>query len=274
MKKTFDWQLILMGACLASLLILSGCFQSTPESPQQAVEEKVSQLSLAGTAWRVESFGGPNDTIPVLPDTPLTVNYLVERYAGSGGCNWYVGVYTTDGSSLRMETPATTSLICEPAGIMQQEGTFMSSLLNTTEYKMEGNKLLAYTVENQQLLTLVPAQPSPFEGTTWDLKLIYTGKEWRPVIPLSTVTAQFEGDQMSGSGGCNTYKATVTREDEALTISNLSSAEKACTDPVGVMDQETKYLSMLSSVTGYQAAGHALALVDADGQAILLFGAE
>ena len=55
-----------------------------------------------------ESFGGPDEPLPVLPDTRLTVNYLVERYAGSGGCNWYLGVYSTDGSSLRMQTPATT----------------------------------------------------------------------------------------------------------------------------------------------------------------------
>ena len=79
---------------------------------------------------------------------------------------------------------------------------------------------------------------------------------------------------MSGSGGCNTYQATVTRDGETLTISNLTATEKSCTDPAGVMDQETDYFSMLSSVAGYQAAGHALALVDADGQAILLFGAE
>ena len=139
---------------------------------------------------------------------------------------------------------------------------------------MEGDKLVAYTVENQRLMTLAPAQPSPFEGTTWTLKLIYNGREWRPVVLVSTVTAQFEGDQMSGSGGCNTYQATVARAGETLTISNVASTEQTCSDPAGVMDQETTYLSMLSSVTGYQAAGHALALLDADGQAILMFGAE
>jgi heat shock protein HslJ len=271
MKKTLTWVLILMGALT---LILSSCSQSTPESPQEAVEEKVSQLSLAGTAWEAESFGGPDDTLPVLPDTRLTVNYLIERYAGSGGCNWYLGVYSTDGSSLRMQTPATTRLICESAEIMQQEGLFMNSLLDVTEYRMEGDKLVAYTVEDQRLLTLVPAQPTPFEGTTWDLKFIYNGKEWQPVIPGSTVTAQFEGDQISGSAGCNNYHATATREGETLTIGDVASTRKACADPEGVMDQETTVLSMLPSVTGYQAAGYALALLDADGQAILMFGAQ
>jgi heat shock protein HslJ len=270
-KKTLAWHLILMGALI---LTLSGCSQSTPESPQQAVEDTVSQLSLAGTAWEVESFGGPGDRLAVLPDTSLTVNYLVERYAGFGGCNWYMGVYSTDGSNLWMETPATTAVICESQELMEQEGIFETSLVNVTEYKMEGDKLLAYTVEDQQLLTLVPAQPTPFEGTTWDLKLVYNGEELQPVIPESTVTAQFEGDQMSGSAGCNNYNATVTIEGETLTISNLSYTEKACADPEGIMDQETMYVTMLSSVTGLRVAGHTLALLDADGQAVLMFGAE
>jgi len=271
MKKTRNWYLILMAALI---LILSGCSQSTPESPQEAVEEKGSQLSLAGTAWVAESFGGPDDTLPVLPDTRLTVNYLVERYAGSGGCNWYLGVYSTDGSSLRMETPATTRIICESAEIMQQEGLFMNSLLNVTEYRMEGDKLVAYTVENQRMLTLVPAQPTPFAGTIWDLKFIYNGEEWQPVIPGTTATAQFEGDQMSGSAGCNSYNATVTIEHDRLTIGDVATTRKACADPGGVMDQETMFLSMLPSVTGYRAVGYALALVDADDQAILVFGAQ
>ena len=271
MKRTLAWYLVLMAALI---LILGGCSQGTPESPQEVVEETVSQLSLAGTAWEAESFGGPDDTLPVLPDTRLTVNYLVERYAGSGGCNWYLGVYSTDGSSLRMQTPATTWALCESAEIMQQEGFFLDSLVNVTEYRMEGDKLAAYTVENQRMLTLVPAQPVPLEGTTWDLKFIYNGKEWQPVIPGSTVTAQFDGDQLSGSAGCNSYNATVTIEGETMTISDAASTRKACADPEGVMDQETLYLSTLSSVTGYQGAGYALSLVDADGQAILVFGAE
>jgi heat shock protein HslJ len=254
--------------------MLNGCFQSTPESPQQAVEEAMSQLSLAGTAWEVESFGGPDDLLPVLPDTRPTVNYLAERYAGSGGCNWYLGVYGTDGSNLRMETPATTTLICEPAGIMQQEAQFMTSLLNVTEYKMEGDKLAAYTVENQRLMTLVPSQPAPFEGTTWSLKLIYDDRRWQPVIPLSSVTAQFEAGQMSGSAGCNTYTATTAGEGERLMVSNVTATEKACADPTGVMDQETAYLSALSSVTEYRAVGHALALLNGNGEAVLMFGAE
>ncbi len=271
MKKILNVRLLLFGIFV---LPLSSCFQSTPESPQQAVEEIQSQLSLAGTAWELESFGEPEDELPVLPDTRLTVNYFVERYAGFGGCNWYLGVYTTNGSELRMQTPATTSDICEPAGLMAQEGTFMSSLLNITEYKMEGDQLVGYTVENQRLLTFNPSRLAPFEGTTWELKLMFDGKELVPLISGSLVTAQFEDDQMSGSAGCNNYTATIELDGDKLTIGPAASTQMACADPEGAMDQEIEYLTKLSSVAGFGQVGGALALLDADGQVILMFGAQ
>jgi heat shock protein HslJ len=184
-----------------------------------------------------------------------------------------LGVYSTDGSSLRMETPTTTMLICKSADIMQQEGTFLESLANVTEYRKEGDRLMAYTVEDQRLLTLAPAQPVSFEGTTWDLKFVYDDDEWLSLISGSTITAQFEDDQMSGSAGCNSYNATVSKEGETLTISNVASTRKACAEPEGIMEQESLYLSKLSSVKGLKTVGDALALLDADGQAILVLGA-
>jgi len=269
MKNTLNWHLILMGAFL---LMLSGCFQSTPESPQEAVAEVRAQLALAGTAWELESMGGPGDTVPVIPGSRLSLNYLVERYAGYGGCNWFMGVYDTDDSNLRMEIPTKTTIFCESESVTQQEATYMSALVNVTEYSIEDDKLIGYAVENQRLLTFKPVEDVPFEGTTWELKLGWDGNLWTPVIPLSSVTAQFEGDQMSGSGGCNSYSAPLKREGDQLTIGPVVGTEKACADPKGVMDQESAYFSQLSSVAGYTLAGGALALLDANGEAILLFG--
>ena len=77
---------------------------------------------------------------------------------------------------------------------------------------------------------------------------------------------------MSGSGGCNSYSAPLEREGDQLTIGPVTGTEKACSDPDGVMDQEGAYFSQLSSVTGYNVAGGTLALLDANDEAILLFG--
>ena len=111
------------------------------------------------------------------------------------------------------------------------------------------------------------------EDTTWEFKLGWNnnGNIWVPVIPLSTITARFEGDQMSGSGGCNTYNASIEREGEQLTIGPVTRTEMACSDPDGVMTQEDAYFAGLSSVAGYKVTGGTLALLDANGEAIGLF---
>ena len=171
-----------------------------------------------------------------------------------------------------MNTPATTRIFCESEEVVRQEATYTTALVNVTEYRMEDDKLVAYTVDDQPLLTFIPAESVPLEGTTWELKLTWDGDRWVPVIPLSSVTAQFEGDQISGTGGCNSYGAAIEREDNQLTIDTVEATEQACSDPNGVMDQESVYFSQLSSVVGYTVVGGTLALLNADGEAILLFG--
>ena len=69
MSKLFNLHLLWLGLMI---LVLSSCFQSTPESPQQAVEDVQSQLALAGTAWELESLGEAEDPLPF----PLEVAHV------------------------------------------------------------------------------------------------------------------------------------------------------------------------------------------------------
>ena len=266
MKAVHNWPLILIGTLI---LILSGCTQSEPESPQEVVG---AITSLAGTAWELEAFGGPEDTVPVVPGSRLSVNYFVERYAGYGGCNWFLGVYGLEGINVRMETVATTTLNCESQEIMEQEQTFMAALLDVAYFRNEDNRMVGYTAENQALLSLLPTPPAPFEGTTWELKFGWDGESWVPVLPLTTVTAQFEGDQVTGSGGCNSYSASIESDGNQLTIGPAAATRMACSDPEDIMQQEDAYFSQLASVAGYTVAGGTLILLDANGEPILLFG--
>lgn len=231
---------------------------------------------LAMTAWVLESFGEPEDNLPVIPGTRPSVNFLVERYTGYGGCNWFLGVYTADESGLlRIQTPATTvPAICEPVGIMDQEGTFMASLLNITEYQLEGEKLVGYTVQNQRMVTLAPAEPVPFESTLWALRFFLGGIQGIPLIYGTEITAQFEGDQISGFAGCNTYTATTVRDVAALTITDLAVTDQTCAEPEGIMEQEARFLTDLLAVAGHVHIGNTVQMADVAGLPILLFGTD
>ena len=84
-----------------------------------------------------------------------------------------------------------------------------------TEYEIEEEQLLAYTVEDQRMLTYDAAKPVPMLGPRWELKFWWHTEEehWPPVVPAVTTSITFvEGGEASGSGGCNDY--TVAYEGD------------------------------------------------------------
>lgn len=260
---------------------------------EAVIEEFTSAYPLAATAWQAESFGSPEDNLPLIEDTRASVVYFFDRYAGFDGCSWFLGVYSaTPEGELRMMTPARTTNFCEdPPGIFDQAALFTASLLNTTEYRMEGEQLLAFTVEDQQMLTLNPAQPIPEVGTEWELKFWWhaDSERWIPVIPLSTSTITFsEGGEASGSGGCNNYttsyegelqieKVMEATEDyaelPALSLGPVASQMVECTEPEGIMDQELNLFTSFTEVAYYFKLGGLMMMLDADGTPLLLFAA-
>ncbi len=57
---------------------------------------------------------------------------------GSGGCNAYQGDYATDGSKLVVERLIATMKLCdEPAGVSDQEATFLALLTSADEFVIE-----------------------------------------------------------------------------------------------------------------------------------------
>lgn len=261
------------------LLLLGGCGTAaeptpTPESVEDTVLQAVPQSSLIGASWQVESIGQPGDSVEPAEGVHATLNFGVARYTGSGGCNWFVGVYEMEADTLRLATPAQTRIECEtPENIMQAEATYLSALAIVDHVRQDGEKLLAYTREDQQLMTFVPAEPVPFEGTTWRLMFQTTDSGAAPLVPGTEITALFEGETLSGTSGCNTYEASYQLDGESLTISDMAVTEKTCEDPVDVMEQESAYLSALQGAASLSQTGAMLDMVDADGELVLLYSA-
>jgi len=270
------YQFSILGALVLLALLLGACIQEpeppTPESPQEAL----APLQLAGTAWQYEYLGEKSDDIPVIEGTRPTLAILLTRYAGNGGCNYYLGAYETDGSAITFWTPAQTSVICdEPEGIMEQEGTFISGLLNTIEYDLEDGNLVLYSTNRQRLVTLSPMDPVPFERTTWSLRFTWNGEQGLPLVQGSAITLQFEDGNFSGSAGCNDYNGAYTADGAALTMPDVvAMTTKNCSEPEGVMEQEQNYISLLTSAVAYEKAGGTLMLLDENDEAILVFAAE
>ena len=188
-----------MGLIFVAALLLAlaaGCRTAEPEptpnpaeaeaTAETAVEEFVAAYPLAPTAWDLDYFSTPEEPVSMLPNTRASVTYFWERYTGFDGCNWFLGVYSaTAEGELRMHTPASTLNLCGPEELFEQSALYNSSLLNVTEYLLEGEQLIANTVDDQRLLTFNSAKPVPMPGTEWGLSFWWQAddEQWRPVVP-------------------------------------------------------------------------------------------
>ncbi len=94
------------------------------------------------------------------------------------------------------------------------------------------------------------------------------------VAPLAgtRVTALFDGEGgLSGSGGCNGYGGTVMLGEGTIAVESLAATEMFCGEPIGVMDQETQYLSVLQTAASYTEEAGQLTLLDGAGNPVAVF---
>jgi heat shock protein HslJ len=108
---------------------------------------------LAGTRWSATFVNGA----PVLAGTALTANFGADgSLNGSSGCNSYSGSYSVDGSSLSVSPTIGTGVICpEPDGIMEQEGSFLTTMSSTAAFSMEGGQLYLLSGAGQAVIEFV-----------------------------------------------------------------------------------------------------------------------
>ncbi|WP_292364425.1 MULTISPECIES: META domain-containing protein [unclassified Methanoculleus] len=259
--------LVIVVACV----IAAGCTGGT--STPGAV------TGLTGTSWTLDSYLAENGSlVPVLPGTEVTARFGDDgKVTGSAGCNGYGGDYRLDDTSLSVSSIAQTLKLCtEPEGIMKQEARFIDLLGSAEGCRIEDGRLIITDAEGTDLLVFVKgAEPAALAGTSWTLASL-AGEDGALISVLdgTTVTAAFGIDgNVGGSAGCNHYSADYTADGASLTIEPAVRTEMYCIDPPGIMEQENRYLNLLTSVAGYRIDGDRLDLLDKAGKTLLSYSA-
>lgn len=260
--------------------LLAGCrtnrFEPDAEATQPSVEavDATPPPALAGTSWIVESLGEGADKVESLPDVQSSLGFLIDRYGGNGGCNYYVGVFGAEEADLTLETPARTGATCaEAPASLTQENVFMSALATTARYAIADDKLELFAANGQLMLTLAPLEAAPLQGTPWSLQFVNVETQWEATMADTQITLRIEDGEISGSSGCNNYQGAIVIESGEIIVTDLSATEMACPEPEGVMEQETLYLSLLEQAALVRQFPQSLELLDAEGMPLLLFGA-
>lgn len=87
---------------------------------------------------------------------------------------------------------------------------------------------------------------------SWRLVNMTESPSPMPMLPSSNteLTADFVGDRVSGSGGCNRFMGGFQTQADQLSIGPLASTFMACEEPI--MTQETRYLTALQGAQRYE----------------------
>jgi len=258
--------LVIVVACIAT----AGCTGGT-STPGTAV-------GLAGTSWSLDSYLDENGTlVGVLPGTEVTARFDDDgKVTGSAGCNGYGGDYQLDGATLSISSIAQTLKLCtEPEGIMEQEAWFIDLLGSAAECRIEDDRLVITDAEGTDVLVFVEGSSTPaaLAGTSWTFaSLAGDDGTLTAVLDGTTVTAIFSVDgNVTGNAGCNHYSAPYTVDGESLTIEPAIRTEMYCNEPEGLMDQEDRYLALLTEVASYRVEDGLLTLMDSEGATLLVF---
>lgn len=104
--------------------------------------------------------------------------------------------------------------------------------------------------------------PVSLDGTAWALASAASGPlQARPAEV--EVTLVFATDAVSGSGGCNQYRATVTREGDTLRFGPVGATKRGCMDGRGEIEQA--WFAALGQPLTVSRDGDQLVLTGADG---------
>lgn len=98
------------------------------------------------------------------------------------------------------------------------------------------------------------------ENTAWLAQDLGGG----PVTEQSMITLAFDDQgQVFGSGGCNRYTGSYSREGDALHLGPVAATRMAC--PEAVLDQESAWFAFLESVVRYEHTAEGLLLLYPEG---------
>ena len=233
------------------------------------------KAALEGATWRLTQVVHADGQLHSVPDSvEATAIFASGSVSGSGGCNRYTASYTVAAGKLTIGLAASTMMACpEPQTAVEQP--FMAALAATMAYKIEDGQLSLLDAGGQKIATFKMQQPVALKSVTWRATVYNNGRGAAvSLIDGSKITAIFGTDGvLSGSAGCNHYRAAYVTEGSSITIQAPAATRRTCSRPDGVMRQESEYLNALTTAATYAIQGRQLELRTTGDALVALFRA-
>ena len=216
---------------------------------------------LEGTNWRLIALGPADSPQAPADGADFTAQFVRQQGVPSGlilggtGCNDYNAVYAASLTELKINIPVRSNNPDCAAGLPEQELQYYLALNAASSYRILGDTLQIFYGDGEVLTytAFVPQGPPPSGGPLTGLN----GTRWwlvsmRNIVirPGTTITADFainadgETGTINGTGGCNNYTAPIV---DYFQVEPAGTTMKICTEPVGIMEQESSYLAILAT---------------------------
>jgi heat shock protein HslJ len=278
--------LVLGIICVFLAVLVTGCTQpvtlpvTTPPTtavpatlPPTPAPTNDPSLLLKSATWSLSSMVKNSTTVPILPGTIITAKFTADSVDGVAGCNNYFASYTVSGNTMTIGPVGSTRMFCgEPVGLMAQENAYIGMLQTAATYSVTATELIISDAGGKNQLVYQKYQPPGITGK-WQLDSIGQGSTVSRIIAGTNITAVFASDgNLTGSAGCNNYFTRFRVEADGVTITSpIGTTLMFCSEPGGVMTQESTYLSILQNVTKYSTINNQLNLMDEGGKNTLFF---
>ena len=249
-------------------------------------------VELVGTEWQLVVEDNGNGDVKA-----ATLVFLDDQLAvGTTACRGYVASYEASGERLDFRSTSMTEYTSSCSEEMRErEGRFTDDLSPAVEYfvsEEEETRRLRIRTSRGRTLTLEPLATgveSVFD-VQWRLKAFVSVDQKDSdegllrvtrLVPGTEVTVGFGEDGVGGSGGCNPYASQpesgggfLINEDGSIDIDDdIGKTLALCPYPVGIMEQERRYIELLPKFERYRIYGDLL-VVHTEDTTVLLFQAE
>jgi len=260
---------------LVGLAGLAGCgsTKTTTSSGGTTTPTAAPSGGLAGTAWNLASYQGPDTTtVPAAPKANATLAFdTAGGLSGSTGCNQFGGTYAVDGPKLSITLGPMTMMACAEPLITAQEAAVVKLLPQVTGFATAADQLTLTGSDGAVLLTY-SAGLTDLEGTAWKAIGMNNGRGGVETNALTeSLTATFgAAGAFTGFGGCNQLGGTYeTSGTDGLTITVIDKTTIGCS--ADILELESQYYAALGQVATYSISGDQLNLRNVDGATQVIY---
>ncbi len=217
---------------------------------------------LVGATWQWAGLTTPLEQTEIADPSRYTIQFNLDGTASiMADCNLVGATYSADaaGAITISLGPSTLALCPEDS----QDQLFLQSLGSAAIYFNEDGQLFLDLMADAGTMRFIPsiagapgagddspvasAQNIEFQVTSFGP----VGGE-SPLVPGTQITALFTSTDVSGFAGCNTYTGTLTPVEDFFTVGPIAATLMACSEPAGIMEQESSYLAALGALSGFE----------------------